>query len=305
MPTIANLRKGGFPFDSLSPEQSYLWGMRIWMHALLPAMLQGLLACGNHSSATLDPSMTCAHEMAAAAVDTPTQILDSVLADTISKAHLLGRIVPAKDPDFVLIAQKYTVKSGIYLRREAYSAFEKMHAAAAAAGITLTILSATRTFADQKTIWENKWTGRTIVGGKNLGAAVSDPVERAKIILRYSSMPGSSRHHWGTDVDLNSLENSYFLDGVGRRVYAWLQAHAAEFGFCQPYTPIAPDRPGGYQEERWHWSYMPLSMRFLEAYRAKVRLADIHGFLGSETAEPLKILEHYVAGIAPRCKEWK
>jgi hypothetical protein len=128
----------GFLFDSPSTEQSYLYGMRIWMYALFPVMFQGLAACGSHSSAALDPSMARKHVMAEDAVDVPIQNQDGVLADTIPKAHLLGRITPAKDLDFVLIAQKYTVKSGVYLRREAYSAFEKLHAAAAAAGIKRT-----------------------------------------------------------------------------------------------------------------------------------------------------------------------
>jgi LAS superfamily LD-carboxypeptidase LdcB len=224
--------------------------------------------------------------------------------DSIAIPTLLGKIIPSKDTAFVPIAQKYTTKSGIYLRREAYAAFERMHAAAAAAGVKLTIISATRTFGDQKGIWENKWNGQTLVGGKNLSTAAPDPVERAKTILRYSSMPGSSRHHWGTDMDLNSLENSYFDAGKGKAEYEWLHAHAAEFGYCQPYTLIGPERPHGYQEERWHWSYMPIASRFLEAYRSQVNVNDITGFKGSETATALNIIDHYVSGIAPACRNW-
>lgn len=244
-----------------------------------------------------------------AAVDTP--LVDSTpppvtapALDSVPKPALLGQISPGKDTAFALIAQQYTTKSGIYMRKAAYDAFVKMHAAAAADGVKLTIISATRTFADQKNIWENKWNGQTLVGGKNLSTAVPDPVERAKTILRYSSMPGSSRHHWGTDVDLNSLENSYFDAGQGKKTYDWLVAHAAEYGFCQPYSPIGPDRPHGYQEERWHWSYMPIAAGFLRAYRAQVTVADIAGFRGAETAAPIDVIAHYVGGIAPPCRDW-
>ncbi len=284
--------------------------MKIWMAALGVIVLFAVFACNGSPVAAQDGSGNHSTETLASAVDTPlTDTLPPAAAslpmtDTIAIATLLGKIVPSKDTAFVPIAQKYTTKSGIYLRRETYAAFEKMHAAAAAAGVKLTIISATRTFADQKGIWENKWDGHTLVGGKSLAATVADPVERAKAILRYSSMPGSSRHHWGTDMDINSLENSYFDTGNGKKEYEWLHAHAAEFGFCQPYTLIGAERPHGYQEERWHWSYMPIASRFLNAYRAAVHLSDIAGFKGSETATALNIIEHYVSGIAAPCRNW-
>ncbi|MFM9004881.1 MAG: D-alanyl-D-alanine carboxypeptidase family protein [Flavobacteriales bacterium] len=43
--------------------------------------------------------------------------------------------------------------------------------------------------------------------------------------MKFSSMPGTSRHHWGTDIDLNSVEPSYFLSGKGLLIYQWLSAH--------------------------------------------------------------------------------
>lgn len=267
-------------------------------------LLLGIFACGSAPESPKAQSNNPV-ETLATKVDSPIVEMDSMVIETIAIEKLLGKISPAKDSDFVPIAQKYTTKTGIYLQREAYVAFEKMHAAAVADGVKLVILSAMRTFNDQKGIWENKWSGRTLVGGKNLSTAVQDPAERAKAILRYSSMPGSSRHHWGTDMDLNSLENGFFDSGSGKKTYEWLQAHAADYGFCQPYSAMGADRPNGYQEERWHWSYMPIAARYLRAYRAQVKLADINGFLGSETAAPLNVIEHYVSGIAPPCRDWK
>jgi len=49
-------------------------------------------------------------------------------------------------------------------------------------------------------------------------------------------MPGTSRHHWGSDVDLYSLEDIDFLKGNGKIIYQWLTDNAASYGFCQPYT---------------------------------------------------------------------
>jgi LAS superfamily LD-carboxypeptidase LdcB len=140
------------------------------------------------------------------------------------------------------------------------------------------------------------------VEGKNLSASVADPAERARIILKYSSMPGTSRHHWGTDVDLNSIDPKYFETANGKKIYEWLSAHASEYGFCQPYNAKGNKRPAGYEEEKWHWSYMPLAKQCLNAYKAKVTYADFKGFLGYETAEKLKVIENYVMGINPDCK---
>ena len=72
-------------------------------------------------------------------------------------------------------------------------------------GISFKIISGTRNYFEQKAIWERKWQKYTAL----------EPIERAKKILEYSSMPSSSRHHWGTDIDLNSLNNSYFNNGKG------------------------------------------------------------------------------------------
>jgi D-alanyl-D-alanine carboxypeptidase len=106
----------------------------------------------------------------------------------------------------------------LYLRKETYEAFLKMHAAAKADGIQLVVRSATRNFNYQKRIWEGKWNGqRKIAGNQNAAKAYPDPVQRALKILEYSSMPGSSRHHWGTDLDLNAFNNEWFEKGIGKK----------------------------------------------------------------------------------------
>lgn len=222
-------------------------------------------------------------------------------AQPVDKKYLLGQFDPNSDSRFSKLKDEHTSGSarGAVLRTEAYEAFQKMAEAAKKEGITLTIISATRNFESQKRIWENKWNGKTKVEGKDL-TIVKDKAERAKIILRFSSMPGSSRHHWGTDMDLNSLENSYFESGDGLKIYQWLVAHAQEFGFCQSYTSKADGVRTGYEEEKWHWSYLPLSKQFLETYVKTIQYKDIAGFKGSDTASSIKIIENYVQGVG--CK---
>lgn len=114
-------------------------------------------------------------------------------------------------------------------------------------------------------------------------------------------MPTTSRHHWGTDFDLNALENSYFSSGKGLKEYEWLVANGPEFGFGQPYSAKGPDRPTGYEEEKWHWSYLPAAKRFHQSYMDLVDISMIEGFDGAEAASELDVISNYVNGIAPEC----
>jgi LAS superfamily LD-carboxypeptidase LdcB len=176
-----------------------------------------------------------------------------------------------------------------------------MYEAAKKDGITLKIISATRNFSSQKGIWEAKWTGERIVEGKNLAKDVKDTVERAKIILHYSSMPGTSRHHWGTDIDINDLNDSYFTSGQGKKEYEWLVKNAPAYGFCQPYSPKGAERPNGYEEEKWHWSYMPVSRELARLYPQKVQYPMINGFKGCGTAASIDVIRNYVGGVSADC----
>lgn len=233
---------------------------------------------------------------------TVRELVDSLPTMQLKKSALLGRIEPASDSGFVQVSSLYTDKESIYLRRETHRAFVRMARAAREAEISLRIISATRNFAAQKRIWEAKWNGTRKVSGRNLAETIPSGKQRALRILEYSSMPGTSRHHWGTDVDLNALENSYFATGEGKYVYDWLLAHAGEFGFCQVYTELGEARPDGYHEEKWHWSYLPLAQQFLQQYNEQVSYADIEGFVGSSVAEKIGAIEKYVNGIAPQCQ---
>jgi len=277
------------------------------MRNLVLALAAGLafLSCQQPESQSSN-EQTPVHSVAdTPAVDTakvPEVMEEKDDFSDIKIEELLGQIDQSRDSNFVRISSKYTGKPKIFLRKEAYEAFERMHAAAAADGIRLEIISATRNFGYQKGIWERKWTGVTKVGGKNLAQALPDPVERARKILNYSSMPGTSRHHWGTDIDLNSLNNSWFEQGAGKKVYDWLQAHAAEYGYCQTYTAFGDDRPFGYNEEKWHWSYTPISSRFLQAYAALLDTDYISGFKGAIAAEDLSVIQVYVMGVNSDCK---
>jgi hypothetical protein len=216
--------------------------------------------------------------------------------------QLIGDVSPAGDPDFAPVPTSLGPKGGMYANKQALAAFAKMHDAARRDGVDLVIISAFRSFKDQKRIWDDKWTGKTLVEGGRLSKTVPDPTARAEKILEFSSMPATSRHHWGTDFDLNDLTNAYFAAGKGKAIHDWLSAHASDYGFCQVYSPKGPDRPRGYNREDWHWSYLPVASRYLAAYPHVVGYERIAGFEGASTARAIEVIPNYVEGINPDCR---
>jgi len=220
-------------------------------------------------------------------------------ADTTK--FVLGKVEYAQYSEFVKIPEAYANKAGMYLRKEVLDAFILMQKCAKSEGVSLTIISACRNFNHQKSIWESKWNGARKVGGKDLSQAIPNAADRAKEILKYSSMPGTSRHHWGTDIDINSLNPTYFESGKGKKEYDWLRDNAAEFGFCQVYSEKGNDRKYGYEEEKWHWSYIPIASKLTRYFKKNMGQKDISGFDGSD-ALPFNEVLKYVEGIAPYCR---
>ncbi len=228
----------------------------------------------------------------------PSPVVPADSVDTLS--YIMGKFEPSNHDLFGTVDLKYANRTGMFLRKETLEAFIRMYNDALESGVQLKIISATRNFNSQKTIWEDKWTGKRLVeDGQNLANTTPDPVTRALKILEYSSMPGSSRHHWGTDMDLNALDNAYFDQGEGKKIYTWLKTHAGKYGFCQPYSA---GRPHGYKEERWHWTYMPIARPLTDFSSKSLKNNMISGFQGAETATDIDVVNHYILGINQECK---
>ena len=206
------------------------------------------------------------------------------------------------DPEayhFVLIDPQYLVNPDkkLYMQKEAYEAFVAMAVHAKKDQVILKIVSATRLFEDQKLLWENKFSGKRKVFGKNLAKHYKDPIKRARAIMQYSAPPGLSRHHWGTDIDINTVETDYFKKKSGKKVYEWLSIHASKYGYCQTYTKRDACRPHGYNEEKWHWSYLPLADQYWLDQMKWFDPEQINGFMGCEAVRQLPVLEHFIKGI--------
>lgn len=216
--------------------------------------------------------------------------------------YLMGKFNPAKDTAFTEIALQHADRKDLYMRKDAYRAFQQMFDAAKKDSIRLVIRSAARNFKRQKAIWEGKWAGsRKLSGNVNAAKKYPKAMPRALKILEFSSMPSTSRHHWGTDIDLNNFNNQYFEKGRGLKEYEWLTANAEKFGYCQVYTAKDAARPEGYNEEKWHWSYLPIAKQLTELARREMTDAQIKGFKGAEVAQEIGVVEKYILGINRDC----
>jgi len=190
--------------------------------------------------------------------------------------------------------------------------FLNLRRAALAAGFDLTPASSFRDFARQLAIWNAKYSGTMPLydaSGRALETAQLSPPERVAAILQWSALPGASRHHWGTDLDLIDGKAA----GTGYRVQLtaaefaapgpfaplaqWLETNAPRFGFFRPYRGVL----SGVRPEPWHFSFAPVAepaRRALSAgmLRETLKAASLLG--GEYVLERLDELHaRYVASI--------
>jgi peptidoglycan hydrolase-like protein with peptidoglycan-binding domain len=109
------------------------------------------------------------------------------------------------------------IPNGKEMRSDAAAAFNRMHAAAARAGINLHVNSGFRSMAEQQELYRKYQNGTGNLAAK----------------------PGYSNHQGGIAVDVN-------VGGTGTSTYKWMAAHADEFGFKR----TVPSEP-------WHWEFRP------------------------------------------------
>jgi LAS superfamily LD-carboxypeptidase LdcB len=151
------------------------------------------------------------------------------------------------------------------------------------AGFELRVASSYRSFERQLLIWNNKASGlRPVLDDRGLPLDISRLSERDLVyaILRWSALPGASRHHWGTDLDVydaSRIAADYQVqltqaetigDGPFAEFHRWLDVKLAvqEFSFYRPYEK---DR-GGIAPEPWHLSYAPIAKRYAAALTVDV-----------------------------------
>nr|WP_299073231.1 M15 family metallopeptidase [uncultured Allomuricauda sp.] len=198
---------------------------------------------------------------------------------------------PNSDPDEYSVTElmgKADIElfgEGINLREEAHGAFVKMKKAAYTAGFDIKMVSSYRDFYRQESIWERKFLRYT----EDQGMQPLDAIDK---IIEYSTIPGTSRHHWGTDIDIvdgyaktsgDILVPEKFEEGGPFEGFKlWLDENSEKFGFYLVYTK--EPRRRGFKYEPWHYSYAPISIPMLTAFRKKniLKLILNEDFMGSE-----------------------
>ena len=160
-------------------------------------------------------------------------------------------------------------------------------------GFDLKVASSYRSFERQLMIWNNKASGKRPVLDEQGRAVVMETLsdhEKVFAILRWSALPGASRHHWGTDIDVydaSRMPSSYQLqltveetEGAGpfADFHLWLTKELIDrpAGFYRPYVPNV----GSVSPEPWHLSFAPLADQYAaqltqDMLREKLSASDI------------------------------
>ncbi len=126
------------------------------------------------------------------------------------------------------------------MRAEAAKALEKLFAAAQKDGVKLYGVSAYRSYATQKALFNNYV--RT---------------QGQQHALQYSAQPGTSEHQTGLAIDVSSPSVNFGLEeSFGQTPEAnWLAEHAPAYGFIIRY-PKGKESVTGYNYEPWHVRYV-------------------------------------------------
>lgn len=148
------------------------------------------------------------------------------------------------------------------------------------------IVSGYRSFDRQLSIWQRKFNRQALVKDAQGNPLANDVTQEQllKSILTWSAVPGFSRHHWGSDMDifdLSAIEGGHKVqlepwefeqpNGPCYKLNQWLTENLQDFDFFRPYQNIE----NGVANEPWHISYQPVASKFL----AQLDEPTCHNFL--------------------------
>ena len=129
--------------------------------------------------------------------------------------------------------------------------------------LELAVASGYRDYRRQLDIWNGKASGKIPLRNEKGEIIPTKKLSQEKLaltILRWSALPGFSRHHWGSDLDVfdatacphpQLLPREYQPDGPCHPLFLFLCKEMRRFGFFHPYDR---DR-GGVCPEPWHISH--------------------------------------------------
>jgi zinc D-Ala-D-Ala carboxypeptidase len=183
---------------------------------------------------------------------TPPVAAPAPVASVLDKPadSLLGHLRYPEAPEQSL----RTMNGGLKLRSAALPQFQAMTAAAKAAGVKISTISAFRSIADQEKIFFEIKAQRK-----------QDPGKRAEV----SAPPRYSEHHTGYAVDLGDA-NSAAMDLKPEfdttAAFKWLEVNAARYSFEMSFKK---GNLQGVSYEPWHWRYVGDSDSLETFYRAR------------------------------------
>ncbi len=178
----------------------------------------------------------------------------------------------------------------IFIHKDILQDFNKLQEAALASGLDIQIISGFRSFQRQKDIWNKK-------------VSLNYTKEEIEKCLRWSAIPGFSRHHWGTDLDIvdkNPLNlnleykillepHEYESHGIFSQLGKWLDQNIKDSLFFRPYSKDL----GGVACEPWHISHRALSSLFINTLTLETSL----DFLNSNACDDIHGRDYLIANF--------
>jgi len=190
---------------------------------------------------------------------------------------LVGGMATGQTSNAALTGQSSNPNNALETKTQ--TALKKMQAAALKDGIKIEVASGYRSFDRQRQIWNGKYKKYESQGLK--------PDAIFNKIVEYSTVPGTSRHHWGTDMDLIDgnatysgsvlVTDKFHGDGPFCKLKDWMDVNSSKYGFELVYT--LNDNRTGFEYEPWHYSYAPISKVYLTDYLTQI---DFINFLRSQ-----------------------
>jgi hypothetical protein len=197
-------------------------------------------------------------------------------APRLRPAQLLG----LEQPDNL----EQDVDSKQWAMPEVLAAFRALQREGDAFGWKIILVSGYRSYNGQRHLWNKKF--------KSVWEeAEMDGEHCVRSVFEYTSLPGFSRHHWGTELDLGEYHIKRRTQvPLGKErpkmedFYAWLEVNAPRFGFCKVYKGVL----GAIQEEPWHWSYRRYASEFQKQFDALGDFSSLpmNSILGWEWIRP-------------------
>ena len=175
----------------------------------------------------------------------------------------------------------------VSIHADALEPFESLSDQLRVYGYQMEIVSSYRSFDRQLAIFRAKVNGeRDVLDSTGKILDISEMSDKALLfaILRWSALPGLSRHHFGSDIDVfdagqqdrtsvelvpAEVEGNGPSSAMHSALDGLIESHAS-FSFYRPYQ----NDVGGIAPERWHLSYQPVSDIY-ETLDFKLRLIEL------------------------------